>query len=266
MGIFKDDALAGKVALVTGGGSGIGEGIARAFLAHGASVAILSRSEDRLVAAAERLSADTGGRCLAVAADVREPEAVEAALARVAETFGDRLDIVVNGAAGNFLAPAAALSYKGFRTVVEIDTLGTFNVTKAAFERFLKHNNGRDALILSISATLHYTGVPFQVHAGAAKAAVDAMTRHLAVEWGPLGIRVNAIAPGPIADTEGMRRLAPTKAGEAMAKRIPLRRFGAIDEVADAAVFLASDAARWITGAVLVVDGGAWMTMGGLGE
>ena len=116
--------------------------------------------------------------------------------------------------------------------------------------------------IINISATLHYTGVPFQVHAGSAKAAIDAMTKHLAVEWGPAKVRVNCIAPGPIDETEGMSRLAPKGMKAKLEKQIPLGRFGAIGEVADAALFLASDAARWITGAVLVVDGGAWMAGG----
>ena len=186
-------------------------------------------------------------------ADVREPEAVEASLDAAVEALGP-IDIVVNGAAGNFLAPAAQLSYNGFRTVIAIDTLGTFNVSRAAFERGLRDRGGA---ILNISATLHYGATPLQVHASSAKAAVDAMTRSLALEWGSLGIRVNGIAPGPIADTEGMARLAPKDLSENMKKQIPLGRFGRIEEVADAALFLCSAGASLITGATLVVDGGA---------
>jgi len=253
---FKPDLLAGKVAFVTGGGSGIGRAIVQRFLEHGADAVIASRNLERLTLAAAELEAATGRRCIAVQADVREPEQVEAAIAKGLDTFG-RLDIVVNNAAGNFLAPAAALSYKGFATVHAIDTLGTFNVTKAAFTRWLKDHGG---CIINISATLHYTGTPFQVHAGSAKAAIDAMTKHLAVEWGPAGIRVNGIAPGPIDDTEGMRRLAPGGLKEKLARQIPLGRFGRADEIAQMALFLASDAASYVTGAIFVVDGGAWLT------
>lgn len=257
--IFKADALQGRVALVTGGGSGIGKGIVERFLEHGVEgVVIVSRNAERLNAAAADLSARYGKKVLAVPADVREPERIEAAIGEALAAFG-KLDIVVNNAAGNFLAPAAMLTYKGFATVHAIDTLGTFNVAKAAFSAWLKAHGG---CIINISATLHYTGVPFQVHAGSAKAAIDAMTRHLAVEWGPAGVRVNCIAPGPIEDTEGMSRLAPGDLKANLTKSIPLGRFGKIEEIADAAVFLASDAARYVTGAVLVVDGGAWMAGG----
>jgi len=253
---FKPDLLAGKVAFVTGGGSGIGRAIVQRFLEHGADAVIASRNIERLTAAAAELEAATGRRCIPVQADVREPDQVEAAINTAVDKLG-RLDIVVNNAAGNFLAPAAALSYKGFATVHAIDTLGTFNVTKAAFTRWLRDHGGT---IINISATLHYTGTPFQVHAGTAKAAVDAMTKHLAVEWGPAGIRVNAIAPGPIDDTEGMKRLAPAGMKDKLSKQIPLGRFGRADEIAQMALFLASDAASYVTGAVMVVDGGAWLT------
>jgi len=258
--VFRSDILAGRVAFVTGGGSGICRGVTEAFMAHGADAIIVSRKQERLDEAAAELEAATGRRCLGVAADVRDPDAVEAAIDRAIAAFG-KIDVVVNGAAGNFLSPAAALSYKGYRTVIEIDTLGTFNVSKAAFHKSLVHHGG---VVLNISATLHYAGVPMQVHAGSAKAAIDAMTRHLAVEWGAAGVRVNAIAPGPIGDTEGMRRLAPRGFADKLARSIPLGRVGRIDDVADAALFLASDAASFVTGAILVVDGGSWMTMAGL--
>jgi NAD(P)-dependent dehydrogenase (short-subunit alcohol dehydrogenase family) len=158
-----------------------------------------------LARAAAEMTEATGRTCLGVPADVRKPDEVEAAFDRTLEAFG-RVDIVINGAAGNFLAPAATLSYNAFRTVMEIDALGTFNVSKAAFTKYLGAHGGN---IVNISATLHYKGTPLQTHPGSAKAAVDAMTRHLAVEWGAAGIRVNAIAPGPIDETEGMKRLAP---------------------------------------------------------
>ncbi len=262
MSIYRPDLLAGKVAFVTGGGSGIGRAIVRAFLQHGAKVAIMSRNLDKLEAAATELARETGGECLPVRGDVREPDDIAAAVGQTIARFG-RLDIAVNNAAGNFLAPAAALSPKGFATVQAIDTLGTFNVSKAVFDAWMKQHGGS---ILNISATLHYTGVPFQVHAGSAKAANDAMTRHLAVEWGPLGIRVNAIAPGPIDETEGMARLAPGPMKQKLEKQVPLGRFGKPSEIADCALYLASEAARWVTGAVFVVDGGAWLAGMRVGE
>lgn len=250
--VFRDGALAGHVALVTGGGTGICRGIAAAYARLGADVAIASRKPDVLEAAAAELGRATGRTVLAVPADVRDPDAIGRAVRMTAERFG-KLDTLVNGAAGNFLAPAAALSPNGFRTVVDIDLNGTFNASRAAFEAL---QQAGDALILNISATLHYHGTPLQIHASAAKAGVDAVTRNLAVEWGRFGIRVCGIAPGPIADTEGMRRLAPGELAEKARAAIPAGRFGAIDEVAAAAVFLRSPAAAYISGHVLVVDGG----------
>lgn len=258
MSIFQQDIFKGKVAFVTGGGSGICYGITQELMAHGADAAILGRKADRLSKAAQELSTKTGQRCLATPGDVREPEKVEAALQATLDEFG-RIDIVVNGAAGNFLAPAAALSYNGFKTVMAIDTLGTYNVSKAAFDKYLKKNGGH---ILNISATLHYGATPLQTHAAAAKAAVDSITRSLALEWGSLGIQVNGIAPGPIAETEGMMRLAPKKQKEAMVKGIPLRRFGTIKDIANAAVFLCSEAGSYVHGETLVVDGGSCIPSG----
>ncbi len=255
MSVFRDDILAGKVAFVTGGGSGICKGITRAFMAHGADAVIVGRNAERLEAAAKELSDATGRQCLATPADVREPPRVEAALDAAIDRFG-KVDIVVNGAAGNFLCPAATMSYNAFRTVLEIDTIGTWNVTRAAFERSLRANGG---LVLNISATLHYAATPLQAHASAAKAAIDSLTKSCALEWGSLGIRVNAIAPGPIDDTEGMAKLAPPDMKEALEKAVPLRRFGTVEDIANAALFLASDAASYVTGEIFVVDGGAWL-------
>jgi len=189
---------------------------------------------------------------LGLAADVRDPEAIARVIAATAEKFG-KLDTLVNGAAGNFLVPAAGLSPNGFKTVIDIDLGGTFNASRAAFE--LLRASG-DGLVLNISATLHYHGTPLQIHASAAKAGVDAVTKTLAVEWGQFGIRACGIAPGPIGDTEGMRRLAPGDIAQKAMQHIPAGRFGTIDEIAAAAVYLRSPAAAYITGHVLVVDGG----------
>lgn len=257
--VFRPDLLEGKVAFVTGGGSGICKGITRAFMEHGAQAAIVGRKADRLASAAKELSEATTRTCLPVSADVRDPATVEAALDETLQRFG-RIDIVVNGAAGNFLAPAAQLSYNGFRTVLDIDANGTYNVSRAAFDKHLREHGGQ---ILNISATLHYAATPLQVHASAAKAAVDAVTRTLALEWGSLGIRVNGIAPGPIDGTEGMSRLAPGDVKDQMQKAIPIGRMGTIDEIASLAVFLVSPAASLIHGETVVADGGAWLVGSG---
>src|SRR5438105_9399569 len=196
--IFADNILQGKVAFVTGGGTGIMGGVARAFAEHGTKLAIVSRNMDNLIAKNQYIE-ENGGECLAVAADVRDYAAVENAIAKTAEHYG-RIDIVVNGAAGNFLCAADQLSANGFGTVIDIDTKGTFNVCRAAFEE-LRKSKGQ---ILNISATLHYLATPMQIHVAAAKAGVDAITRNLSAEWGRHDIRVNGIAPGPIEDTEGM--------------------------------------------------------------
>ena len=251
--IFADKILNEKVAFVTGGGTGITGGVARALAEAGARVALVSRKLEHLEPAAEVINSN-GGAAIPVVADVRNPEDIAHAVAATIERFG-KLDIVVNGAAGNFLCAAEELSPNGFGTVVDIDLKGTFNVCRAAFVE-LKKNRGQ---ILNISATLHYLGTPMQLHVSAAKAGVDALTRNLAVEWGRHGIRVNAIAPGPIGDTEGMKRLVPEPIKEKLRRQVPLGRFGEIADIEKAAVFLCSDAASYINGAVLVVDGGHWL-------
>jgi peroxisomal 2,4-dienoyl-CoA reductase len=257
--VFSPDLLEGKVAFVTGGGTGITGGVARALSEHGAKVAITSRKMENLDPMKKAIE-EGGGECFAVAADVRDYEAVEKAIAETVEHFG-KIDIVVNGAAGNFLCWSNELSSNGFGTVVDIDTKGTFNVCRAAFDQ-LKQNAGQ---VLNISATLHYLGTPMQIHVSAAKAGVDAITRNLTVEWGRYGIRVNGIAPGPIEDTEGMKRLLPPNLKEALTKKIPLKRFGRIKDIEDAALFLCSPAASYISGVTLVVDGGHWLTGTGFG-
>jgi len=252
--IFAEGILNGHVAFVTGGGTGITGGIARAFAAAGASVALVSRNLEHLQPAADAINA-AGGKAIAAVADVRQPAQVESAVAKTIEQLG-KIDIVVNGAAGNFLCKAEELSPNGFGTVVDIDLKGTFNVCRAAFAQ-LKDHRGQ---ILNISATLHYLGTPMQLHVSAAKAGVDALTRNLAVEWGRHGIRVNAIAPGPIEDTEGMTRLVPEPVRERLKKNVPLGRFGRIADIEKAALFICSEAGSFINGEVLVVDGGHWLS------
>jgi 2,4-dienoyl-CoA reductase [(3E)-enoyl-CoA-producing], peroxisomal len=254
--IYREGLFSGRVAFVTGGGTGIGRGIAEALARHGAVVSIVSRKAENLGPAAEQIAATTGRRCLPIVADVRQPEAVEAAVARTIDEFGG-LDIVVNNAAGNFLCPSSELSPNGFGAVIDIDAKGTWNVSRAAYRARLKDRGGQ---ILNVSATLHHGGTPGQLHVAAAKAAVDAMTRTLAVEWGPQGIRVNAIAPGPIGDTEGARRLFPGERAERLRALIPTRRLGAIDDIVNLALFVLSDAGSNLNGAILVSDGGLCLT------
>jgi peroxisomal 2,4-dienoyl-CoA reductase len=252
MHVFRPGLFEGKVALITGGGTGIGRGIAESLAALGASVAILSRKAENVRPTAEFITQQSGHACLPLIADVRQPDEVDAAVREVIDALG-RLDFVVNGAAGNFYCPSADLSPNGLGVVLDIDAKGTWNVSRAAFHTALREHGGS---ILNISATLHYGGTPGQAHVAAAKAAVDALTRTLAVEWGPLGIRVNAIAPGPIGDTEGARRLFPGEAAEKIRNVVPTRRIGRIEDIVNLAIFLLSDAAANINGAIVPSDGG----------
>ena len=250
---FEPGLLRGRAALVTGGGTGICRGIALALASLGCDVAIASRSLDHLEPAAADIQA-IGVRALAVAGDVRDAHAVDIVVGRTMDAFG-RLDILVNGAAGNFVCPAENLSPNGFGTVIDIDLKGTFNASRAA----LPHLKTRGGAILNISATLQLLGTAGQAHASAAKAGVDALTRTLAVEWGPFGIRVNGLAPGPVEGTEGVRRLTTAASRQMILHQCPLGRLATIDEVSAAAVFLCSDAAAFITGTTLVIDGGLWL-------
>jgi NAD(P)-dependent dehydrogenase (short-subunit alcohol dehydrogenase family) len=248
--------FAEKTVFVAGGSSGINLGIAAAFAAAGAKVAIASRSQERVDAASETLRRH-GGSVLGSSADVRDYAAVSGALAAAHTAFG-AIDVLVSGAAGNFPAAALGMSANAFKAVVDIDLLGTFNVLRAAHQYLRKPG----AVILNISAPQAYIPMPLQVHACAAKAGVDQVTRVLAIEWGGDGIRVNSIAPGPIEDTEGFRRLGGGQGREGMRKRLPLRRFGTVEDVSQLALFLASPLASYITGAVVPVDGG-WSLLGG---
>lgn len=251
---FRADLYKDKNVLITGGGTGICFGIAEALAAHGANLLLMGRRAEVLNEAKQKLTRH-GGKVEVIAGDVRDPAQTEAAVARAVETLGG-VDVLVNGAAGNFLCPTEKLSPNGFKTVIDIDLLGTFNMAKAALEA-LKKSRG---VILNISATLHYQGTIMQAHVMAAKAGIDALGRNLACEWGEFGIRVVTIAPGPIGDTEGVRRLLPGEAAAKVSSEIPLRRLGEVQDIANAALFLCSSAASYISGEVLVVDGGQWLT------
>lgn len=248
---FPADAFKGTTVFVTGGGSGINLGIAKNFAALGANVAICGRKQDKLDRAAEELRA-LGAKVHAEAADVRDAARLETVIGNAAASLGP-IGVLVCGAAGNFPIPAEELSPNGFKTVVDIDLIGSFNATRAAFEQ-LKATKGS---VIFISAGMAYVPFPYQVHVGAAKAGIDMMMKNLALEWGKYGIRANSIVPGPIEGTEGMKRLGGGDYESSRYRSIPLGRFGAVDEIGQAAVFLASPLAAYITGTVLVVDGGS---------
>lgn len=243
----------GKTVFVAGGTSGINLGIALGFAEAGARVAVLSRSQDKVDAAVAKLkAARPGGEAIGFAADVREFANVEAALTKTKETFG-ALDVLVSGAAGNFPAPAVGISPKGFRSVVEIDLLGTFHVLRAALPLMTQPGGS----IINITAPQSYVPMEMQMHVCAAKAGVDMVTRVAAMEWGSFGVRVNSISPGPIADTEGVNRLAPTEELRTLvADTVPLKRFGTARDIANCCLWLSSPMASYVTGAVIPVDGG----------
>ncbi|KAJ3280955.1 hypothetical protein HDU76_009043 [Blyttiomyces sp. JEL0837] len=252
--VYQPNIFKGKVAVVTGGGSGICRGMAEAMARHGANVSVLGRTLSKLEDAVAEFKRKTGADCLAIQTDVRNYAQLEEAMKKTYDKFG-RIDYVVCGAAGNFLAPAEALSPNAFKTVVEIDLIGTFNTCKAALP-YLKQTRGA---IINVTATLQYAGTPFMVHACAAKAGVDALTKVLAIEWGQFGIRVNGIAPGPIEDTVGMSKLGVDSLKAASIQAVPLRSYGTIKDIEHATMFLFSESGRWVTGTIIVVDGGHWM-------
>jgi NAD(P)-dependent dehydrogenase (short-subunit alcohol dehydrogenase family) len=250
---FRTDLLAGQVALVTGGATGLGLQIAHVLGGHGARIAICSRKEPNLQAAIAVLR-DQGIDAIYRVCDVRRHEEVTSVIEDVLATFG-RLDVVVNNAAGNFPVPIADLSAGGFKAVVDIDLLGTFNVSKAAYDLWLREHGGA---VVNISAAIQYRGMALQAHVVSAKAGIDALTRTCAIEWGANGVRVNVVAPGAMSGTEGVNRI--TGDDQQRIFQNPLRRPGSTTEVAEAVLFLASDAASYVTGATLVVDGGGWLT------
>jgi NAD(P)-dependent dehydrogenase (short-subunit alcohol dehydrogenase family) len=251
MSAFRDNLLDGKTAFVAGGTSGINLAIATRLARAGAKVTVLGRNADKAREAAEGI-VRAGAVAAHAAADVRDYAALAGALGEHRARFGE-VDVLVNGAAGNFPAPALGMSSNGFRAVVDIDLLGSFHGCRAAFEHLRKPG----ASVINISAPQAFVPAPLQSHVCAAKAGVDMLTRCLAIEWGAAGVRVNSITPGPIDETEGMQRLAPTDdlRRKALAS-VPLGRFGTKDEIAELALFLCSPSAAYVTGAVMVCDGG----------
>jgi NAD(P)-dependent dehydrogenase (short-subunit alcohol dehydrogenase family) len=248
--------FSGKRVFVFGGTSGINLGIARCFASAGADVAVASRSQEKVDAAVAELET-LGARAAGYALDVRDGDAVADALAKHQEGAAP-IDVLVSGAAGNFPARLNDMSSNGFRAVVDIDLVGSFHVLKAAYPWLAKPG----ASVINISAPQAWLAMPMQSHVCAAKAGVDMLTRTLALEWGPAGIRINSIAPGPIADTEGFRRLIPNeRVAEQARQSVPLQRFGSVADIGQAAMFLASDTAAYISGIVLPVDGG-WSVAG----
>ena len=249
--------LSGRNAVIVGASSGINLGIAHRLGSLGARLAIVSRSEERIAAAAEGLRAD-GMDVTHHAGDVRDPAALQAIMEEVAAAKGP-IDIVLSGAAGNFFVSAAKMSPNAFKTIVDIDLIGTFNVLSAAYP----HLRRPGAVLVNITAPQAQRPMPMQAHACAAKAGIDMLTRCLALEWGAEGIRVNAVSPGPIADTEGLARLATDSAlAERIRDALALPRFGQRVDIGNAVAWLCSDAASFVTGTTIDCDGG--MRLGNL--
>jgi NAD(P)-dependent dehydrogenase (short-subunit alcohol dehydrogenase family) len=248
---FRDNLFKGKVAVITGGGSGINQRIAERLAEQGATVALIGRTQAKLDAVSGGIL-KSGGNAFGYAADVRDYDALERIMGEIHTVHGP-ISILVCGAAGNFPAAAAKMSANAFKSVVDIDLLGTFNSCRAAFEHLAKPG----ASIVNISAPQALQPLPMQSHVSAAKAGVDMLTRTLALEWGRTGVRVNSLIPGAVSETEGMERLAPPgPMRDAVVKRLPLGRFATKDDIANFVIYLCSDAASYVTGSVMLCDGG----------
>lgn len=257
--MLREDALKGKVIVVTGGGSGLGKAMTQYFLELGAKVAITSRDLEKLKTTAKELEEKTGGTCLPLACDVRHYDQVEAMLAAVLEAFG-KVDVLLNNAAGNFISPTERLSANAFDTIIDIVLKGTKNCT-LAFGKHWIDSKQASSTILNIVTTYAFTGSAYVVPSATAKAGVLAMTRSLAVEWAKYGIRSNAIAPGPFPTKGAWDRLLPGDLAEKfdMSKKVPLKRVGDHQELANLAAYLVSDFSAYINGEVVVIDGGEWL-------
>ncbi len=257
--MLPERSLDGRVAIITGGGTGIGRAIAFEYARLGAKLVLASRSAEHLEPTALELR-KAGAQVLAIPMDVRVPEQVEHLCQETTRQFGS-IDILVNNAAGNFICPAEKLSPNGWNAVVNIVLNGTFYCSRAAGLQMIA--SGRGGNILNIVATYAWTGGPGTIHSASAKAGVVSMTRTLAVEWARYKIRVNAIAPGPV-ETEGAgsKLWAAPEVRSAMIRGIPRGRIGTMEEIAHASAYLVSDFADFITGEVLVMDGGQWLGKG----
>jgi NAD(P)-dependent dehydrogenase (short-subunit alcohol dehydrogenase family) len=262
--MFSPDLLAGKTAIITGGGTGLGLAMATKFATLGASVVLASRSEEHLSAGASAVKqAAPTAAVLTVVTDVRKPEDVDRMVAGASARFG-RIDILINNAAGNFICKAEDLSPNGWNSVINIVLNGSFYCSRAVGRHMIAHGAGGS--IVSIVATYAWTGSAGTVHSAAAKAGVMAMTQTLAVEWARHNIRVNAVAPGPIESPGAAKQLwASDEAVEKITGMVPLKRWGKPEEIADAVTFLVAPASGYITGDVLTVDGGTWMGRGPFG-
>lgn len=251
--------FAGKTVWLTGGGSGLGRSMSVAFAREGATVCVIGRRQEALGETADLIVRE-GGKAFGLACDVRDPARVQEVVATILDRTG-RLDVLVNNAAGNFIVPSENLSPNGFKSVVDIVLNGTFHCTRYAFEA-LRDSRG---CILNIIATYAWSGEPGALHSACAKAGVLAMTRTLAAEWGPFGIRVNALAPGPI-HTEGTDKNLWSVADveKHVQAQVPLGRLGTPDDVSRAALWLCSSDAEWVSGAALPVDGAHWLHGGTL--
>ena len=262
--MLREDALKGKTIIVTGGGTGLGKSMTRYFLQLGANVVVTSRKLDVLENTARELEAETGGKVLAVACDVRDYAQVEAMIQKANDTFGE-VHVLVNNAAGNFISPTERLSINAFKSVMGIVLDGSINCTLALGKHWIKSNQTNRA-ILSIVTTYAWTGSAYVVPSACAKAGVLAMTRSLAVEWAKYGIRANAIAPGPFPTKGAWDRLVPEPFRDKfdLSKQVPLRRVGEHQELANLAAYLVSDFSSYINGDVVTIDGGEWLQ--GAGE
>jgi NAD(P)-dependent dehydrogenase (short-subunit alcohol dehydrogenase family) len=257
--MLRDDALKGKVIVVTGGGSGLGKSMTKYFLELGAQVAITSRDLEKLQTTAQELETETGGKCLAVQCDVRHYDQVEAMLQKVLEAYG-KVDILLNNAAGNFISPTERLSANAFDTIIDIVLKGTKNCTLAFGKHWIDAKQ-ENTNILNIVTTYAWTGSAYVVPSATAKAGVLAMTRSLAVEWAKYGIRTNAIAPGPFPTKGAWDRLLPGDLKDKfdLAKKVPLKRVGDHQELANLAAYLVSDFSAYVNGEVITIDGGEWL-------
>ena len=257
--MLRDDALKGKVIVVTGGGSGLGKAMTKYFMELGAQVAITSRDLEKLINTAKELEVETGGTCLPLQCDVRHYAEVETMLQEVLKAFG-KVDVLLNNAAGNFISPTERLSANAFDTVIDIVLKGTKNCT-LAFGKHWIDTKQTSSTILNIVTTYAWTGSAYVVPSATAKAGVLAMTRSLAVEWAKYGIRSNAIAPGPFPTKGAWDRLLPGDLAEKfdMSKKVPLKRVGDHQELANLAAYLVSDFSAYVNGEVVVIDGGEWL-------